>query len=454
MGDASLPISWQERHPDGPDAADDLLAFVDASPTPYHACAEVIRRLEAHGFRRLDERDGWSLAAGDRVYVLRGDTSLLAFVLGAEPPAAAGFRLVGAHTDSPNLRLKPRPALTRHGVHQVGVEPYGGVLLYTWLDRDLSIAGRVLVRDGAAVTAHLVRVDRPIARIPSLAIHLQRGVNTDGLVLNAQTHLPPLVGLESAGPLDLRELLAGALAARGIGARPEDVLGFDLALFDVVPSTRAGLRRELIHAPRLDNLASCHAATLALLADLSPRAATRGIVLYDHEEVGSQSAQGADSGFLRGVLERLTSTLGARAHGPCDHDAIHRALARSFCISADMAHAVHPNYADKHEPQHMPLLGRGPVVKSNVGQRYATDGEGWAHFERLCRLADVTPQYFVTRSDLACGTTIGPITAAQLGVRTVDVGNPMLSMHSIREQCAAADVDAMIRVLRALFEER
>jgi aspartyl aminopeptidase len=434
------------------DLADDLLAFVDASPTPYHACAEVVRRLEAAGFRRLDERERWTLAPGDRVFVTRGDTSLLAFVLGAEPLGSAGFRLVGAHTDSPNLRVKPRPEFTRFGSHQLGVEPYGGVLLHTWLDRDLSLAGRVLLRDGSTVAPHLVRLDRPIARIPSLAIHLHRGVNTDGLVLNAQSHLPPLVGLEAAGPLDVRALLADDLASRGLKASRDDVLGFDLALYDVVPSTRSGLRRELVHAPRLDNLGSCHAATVALLADLGPRAATRGIVLYDHEEVGSQSAQGADSGFLRDVLGRLV--LGA-VDGARDGaaDALHRALARSFCISADMAHAVHPNHADKHEPQHMPLLGRGPVVKSNVGQRYATDGESWARFERLCRAADVTPQHFVTRSDLACGTTIGPITASQLGVRTVDVGNPMLSMHSIRELCAASDVDAMIRVLRALFEE-
>jgi aspartyl aminopeptidase len=427
------------------DAADDLLDYVDASPTPFHACAESVRRLEAAGFRALDERESWTLAPGDKVYVTRGGTSVLAFVVGAVPADRAGFHLVGAHTDSPNLRLKPRPEITRNGLHTLGVEPYGGVLFHTWLDRDLSLAGRVLITREGRVVPLLVRFEHALARIPSLAIHLNRGVNTDGLVLNAQQHLPPLVGLESVGPLDLREQLAARLAETGEHVAPDDILAFDLSLFDVVPSTRSGLHGELLHAPRLDNLASCHAGLSAFLAVDGPRDATRGIVLYDHEECGSRSAQGADSPFLRATLERLVVAGEHRA------DSLHRALARSFFISADMAHAVHPNYAEKHEPAHMPHLGRGPVIKSNASQSYATDGESWATFTALCRRADVTPQHFVTRSDIGCGSTIGPITAALLGLRTVDVGSPMLSMHSIRELCAASDVAQMVAVLRTFF---
>ncbi len=429
-----------------PDSADDLLAYVDASPTPYHACAETVRRLVAAGFRALDERESWALSPGDKVYVTRGDSSVLAFVVGGVPVERAGFHLVGAHTDSPNLRLKPRPEVTKNGLHTLGVEPYGGVLYHTWLDRDLSLAGRVLVQRDTGLATHLVRFDRPIARVPSLAIHLNRGVNTDGLILNAQQHLPPLLGLEALGPLDVRELVAARLGETGHPTSGKDILGFDLSLYDVVPSTRSGLRGELLHAPRLDNLASCHAALSALLAVDGPHDATRGVVLYDHEECGSRSAQGADSPLLRSMLERLVLAQEHRG------DSLHRALARSFFISADMAHAVHPNYADKHEPAHMPHLGRGPVLKSNSSQSYATDGESWATFEALCRRANVKPQHFVTRSDLGCGSTIGPITAAQLGIRTVDVGNPMLSMHSIRELCAASDVAQMVAVLKAFFE--
>lgn len=418
------------------DAATDLLSYIERSPTPWHAVAETERRLESAGYRRLDERERWKIASGDRVYVVRGGSSIAAFEIGSAAPAQGGFRLIGAHTDSPNLRLKPKPQTSANGMHSLAVEPYGGVLWHTWLDRDLSIAGRVVVRSSSGVRHALVRFDRPLARVPSLAIHLDRTVNEEGLRLNAQTHLAPLWALVSGGDVRLSDLLAEQI---GDG----EILGYDLALFDVVPPARGGARDELIFAPRLDNLGSCHAALSALLAAKGSIAATRGVVLYDHEEIGSRSAQGADSPFLSEILERLA--LG-------EPDAYPRALARSFLISADMSHAVHPNYSEKHEPGHRPLLGGGPVVKSNVNQRYATDGESWARFAAWCAKAEVSPQYFVTRSDLACGSTIGPITAGRLGARTVDIGNPMLSMHSCRELAAAADVAPMIAVLRTFFE--
>ncbi|MFL5344431.1 MAG: M18 family aminopeptidase [Hyalangium sp.] len=427
-------------------AAKDLLAYIDASPTPYHAVRETARRLTQHGYRELDEREPWTLQPGDKVFVTRSDTSIAAFHLGTTPVDRSGFRLVGSHTDSPNLRLKPNAPYAKHGYHQLGVEIYGGVLLSTWLDRDLSLAGRVVVLSGGRPTSHLVDFRRPLLRVPNLAIHLNRSVNTDGLKLNAQDHMVPVLGLESAGPAELRALLVRELATTGVRAEPGDILGYDLALYDTQPSTRSGAHGEFLHAPRLDNLASCYSALSALLASDKAAESTRGVVLYDHEEVGSRSAQGAAGTFLRDCLQRLV--LG---HSDGRPDAFHRAIRHSFLVSADMSHAVHPNYASLHEPRHQPLMGGGPVIKSNVNQSYATDGETWAHFAALCREAGVTPQYFVTRTDLGCGSTIGPITAAELGIRTVDVGSPMLSMHSIRELAAASDITAMVSVLQRFF---
>jgi aspartyl aminopeptidase len=413
----------------------DLLQYIDASPTPFHAVAETVARLRAEGYRPLDEADAWDAAPGDKVYLVRGGGSLAAFHLGSAPTSDAGFRLVGAHTDSPNLRVKPNPEMKRSGYGQLGVEPYGGVLLHTWIDRDLSLAGRALLADG---TARLVDFARALLRVPSLAIHLNREVNTEGLKLNAQKHMAPILAVEGLEGMELRELLAKELD----DVDAQDILAWDLMAYDVQPAALSGANQEFIHAGRIDNLASCHAAVTALLAAEGNAQVTRGIVLYDHEEVGSRSAQGAASDFLRSCLQRFSGD------SPEDY---HRATARSFLISADMAHAIHPNYADVHEPQHQPLLGGGPVVKINVNQTYATDGESWAGFERWAREADVATQRFVIRSDLQCGSTIGPITAAELGIRTVDAGNPMLSMHSCREAAAAADVPKMIDVMKRFF---
>jgi aspartyl aminopeptidase len=431
------------------DRVADLLAFLDRSPTPYHAVAESVRRLEAAGFRPLREDEVWTLAPDARRYVVRAEGSLVAFQAGSESPADAGFRILGAHTDSPNLRLKPRPDKSADGYRQLAVEPYGSPLLHTWLDRELSLAGRVSFADGKGVRTALVDFARPLLRIPSLAIHLQRELALEGLKLNAQQHLTPLLGLEGAPPI--AELLALELRAAGAAdiAAP-DVLGFDLMAYDLQPACVIGARGEFVSSPRLDNLASCHAAISALLdavgRDLG--AATRMVVLYDHEEVGSRSAQGAAGTLLSDALERCVSGWkDGAAQG------LARAASRSLLVSADMAHAVHPNYADRHEPGHRPIVGKGPVIKVNANQSYATDAETAARFAALCGEAGVVPQHFVTRSDLACGSTIGPISAARVGIRTVDVGNPMLAMHSCRELAGTGDVEPLIRVLAALFRE-
>lgn len=423
--------------------ARDLMRFIDASPSPYHAVAEVERRLVSERFVRFDERESWELAEGTRGIIVRGAT-LLAFVMGSRPPAEAGFVIIGAHTDSPNFRLKPRPELESAGYKQLAVEVYGSPILATWLDRDLGLGGRVVLADGSSA---LLRLNEPVMRIPNLAIHLNRDVNKEGLSLNAQQHLVPVLGLDAMNPSGLLELVCHGLAANGhSGVMPSDVLGFDLCLFDLAPSTLGGSSGEFIFAPRLDNLASCHAGYLALMASGASER-TRVVALYDHEEVGSQSEAGARSRLLESVLDRL-----ANSGKDAPRDSTARAFSRSYLVSCDMAHAVHPNYVDKHDKLHRPLLGQGPVVKVNANQSYATDGPAAARFVRACRQNDVVPQHFVSRNDMPCGSTIGPITAARLGINGVDVGNPMLSMHSCREMAGSGDVGPMVRVLGTLLE--
>ena len=426
------------------DAVADLLAFVDRSPTPYHAVAETVRRLEAGGYREAPATEIWELAPGEKRYSVRGGGSLVALRMGAASPVQGGFRVLGAHTDSPNLRLKPSADVSAHGYQQLAVEPYGGVLAHTWLDRDLSLAGQVTLREGEGTRTCLIDFERPLLRIPNLAIHLNREIATKGLELNAQTHLAPVAGLEGAP--SLAELIAKELRARQLGSpSPADVLAFDLMLYDPQPATRSGLRGEFIQAGRLDNLASCHAAVTALLAagGEPPPPQASVVVLYDHEEVGSRSAYGAAGPLLAEALERaVTGWKGSEPQG------LARALARSLLVSVDMAHAVHPNYADRHEPGHRPRLGGGPVIKRNANLSYASDAVGVGEIASLCARLGIAPQSFVTRSDLACGSTIGPITAARVGIRAVDIGSPMLSMHSCREMAGSDDVQPMIDLLR------
>jgi len=426
--------------------AHDLLAYIDASPSPFHVVLETARRLEAAGYRRVEERDAWSLAAGDKVYVVRDGGTIAAIEVGTVPPEESGVRLIGAHTDSPTLRLKPQPELVREGYRQLGVEVYGGALYSTWLDRDLSIAGRVVVRgSGGKVQSHLLRLDDLLIRIPNLAIHLNRGVN-DSLQLNAQQHLVPVCGLGDRSGFSLRERIVRRLEAAQIKVAADAVLGWDLSLHTVEPARFGGLANELLFAPRLDNLSSCHAALSALLESAGPRPHSRLVVLFDHEEVGSQSARGAGSLMLRSLLSRVLDVFGGASE-----TRLGRTVARSLLMSGDMAHGVHPNYADRHEASHRPLLGQGPVIKLNSNQGYGTDGETWALTEQLAQEAQAKTQRFVVRSDLGCGSTIGPISAARLGIRTVDIGNPMLSMHSARELAASADVEPMVRIMRAFL---
>lgn len=427
-----------------PTPLSDLLAFLDASPSPYHAAANVAERLEAAGYARIDEGAApVALPPGFRGFVHRAG-SVVAFRVGAAPPVEAGFRVISAHTDSPNLRIKPQPEVRAHGYTRLGVEPYGGVLLATWTDRDLGLAGRVTVRDGGAFVGMLVDLREPILRVPNLAIHLNRGVNDAGLTLNAQTQLPP-VFTQSDEPDPLRRLLAQEL-----GVSREDIVSWDLGTFDLTPAAVGGLEGEFVFSGRLDNLASTHAGLLALLASdaLDLPAPTAIVAAFDHEEIGSESSRGARSSLLADVVDRILRDATAQAPGGRV-----RAIHHSIAISADMAHAVHPGFADKHDAEHMPKLNAGPVIKQNVNQRYTTEADTAAWFMGLCERAEVPCQWFVNRSDLACGSTVGPMVAAALGIRSVDVGNPMLSMHSAREMAGSRDhahmVAALTEALRA-----
>ncbi len=434
-------------HPTHP-TAKDLVAYINASPTPDHCVAESARRLDEAGFQALDEGEGWSLEAGGGYYVVRGG-SITAFRVGTGAPHEVGFRLTGAHTDSPNLRVKPIANVTASGWLQLGVETYGGLLDYTWLDRDLGLAGSVRLREpGGRVTRRLVRVDRPILRIPSLAIHLNREIRDGGLKLNAQKHLPPLMALAPSGADGKAGIGAlERLLGDELGVDPKTILSWDLSLMDVVPATIGGLHHELVFAPRLDNQAMCHATLMALLRSRASEA-TQVVALYDHEEVGSGSTAGAEGNVVEVILRRV-----AEIEGPAAKPGgLTRAAARSTQVSADMAHGVHPNYADKHEPMHLPRVNGGPVIKMNAQQRYATNADTAALFEALCQDAEVPVQKFVTRTDLACGSTIGPIAAARLGIQTVDVGNAMLSMHSIRETTGAEDPERMVTVLERFLQ--
>lgn len=423
--------------------ADSLIAFLNASPTPFHAVEAAAIRLRSLGAVALDEKETWSLKPGQTAYVTRNQSSIVAIRIPADlGPGTSGsiaFRIVAAHTDSPCLKLKPRAPESMANYRQWGVEVYGGILHNSWLDRDLGVAGRITRMGDDGIHSQLVRTEDKPFRIPQLAIHLDRGVNESGLILNAQRHLVPILGLSDPPGRSFESWLEEAA-----GARLES-LSCELHLYDTTPAGYGGFDDEFVFSGRLDNLAMSHAALEAFAREPAAPNVIQVTALFDNEEVGSTSAQGANSNLIEAVLERVLLALGRT------REEAMAAQARSLLISADMAHAIHPNYPEKHEPCHYPLLNRGPVVKGNVNMRYATNGETSARFKDWCRRAGVPVQDFVNRTDLACGTTIGPHVAAALGIPTVDVGNPMLSMHSAREMCGADDHGLMIRVMREFF---
>ncbi|OBG30301.1 M18 family aminopeptidase [Mycobacterium sp. 852002-51057_SCH5723018] len=417
-----------------PASAAGLCEFIDASPSPFHVCATVAARLGAAGFTELGEADRWPEKPG-RYFTVRAG-SLVAW--NSDGPQAP-FRVVGAHTDSPNLRVKQHPDRLVAGWRVVALEPYGGAWLNSWLDRDLGISGRLSVRDGAGIAHRLVRIDDPILRVPQLAIHLAE--DRKSLTLDPQRHLNAVWGVA-----DQPGRFVDYVAERA-GVAPSDVLAADLMTHDLTPSSVIGADASLLSAPRLDNQASCYAGLEALLA-AQPSGFLPVLVLFDHEEVGSSSDHGAQSNLLSTVLERIVLTAGG------DRQDFLRRLPASLLASADMAHATHPNYPERHEPGHLIDINGGPVLKVHPNLRYATDGRTAAGFELACRQARVGLQRYEHRADLPCGSTIGPLAAARTGIPTVDVGAPQLAMHSARELMGAHDVDAYAAALQAFLSPR
>ena len=419
-----------------------LFDYIEASPSPYHAAAAVVERLRTAGFAEAGRSDDWSefdLAAG---FAVRDGGTVVA--VRASPyvnPQQMRFSVIGAHTDSPNLRIRPLPDAGTLGYRQLGVEVYGGVLLNSWLDRDLGLSGRIVVRDGTGDSPATVlwRCDRALLRLPQLAIHLDRDVN-DGLKLDRQQHMTPVWGLGEPSADGFREFLADEL-----DVEPDAVLAWDVMAHDLTPPARLGRDGEMYAAARIDNLASCHAAIEALAGlEAVPANTAAVVVLFDHEEIGSDSASGAGSPILADALERIAHSLGG------DREQYLRAVARSLCVSADGAHAVHPNYPERHEPAHLPVLNGGPVIKTNANVRYATDARTHARFAAACDAAGVPHQVYSHRGNLPCGSTIGPIMASRLGMSVVDVGSPMLSMHSARE-LGGSDDPAMLAAALGAF---
>ncbi|KAF2738404.1 peptidase M18, aminopeptidase I [Polyplosphaeria fusca] len=484
-------------------AADDFLSFVNASPTPFHAVKSAKERLEKAGFTQIKERDPWSstLQPGGKYFLTRNGSTIVAFALGKKWKAGNPIGMIGAHTDSPCLRIKPHSKRQSDGFLQVGVETYGGGLWHTWFDRDLSVAGRVGVKTKDALVKYLlVKVERPILRIPTLAIHLERQENFQ---FNKETQLFPIAGLAAAElnrqgktedtkeeekkeeafeplatPLQRHHAYLVEIIAEHAGVDPSDVVDFELVLYDTQKSVIGGLNNELIFSPRLDNLMMSYCSIEGLVKSLSSPSALdedstiRLIALFDHEEIGSQTAQGADSNLLPAVIRRLSVLPASESNSDKSYDkvdaetatAYEQTLSTSFLISADMAHSVHPNYPGKYESQHRPEMNKGTVIKVNANARYATNSPGIVLLQEAARRAKkassslssvkegVPLQMFVVRNDSSCGSTIGPMLSAAMGARTLDLGNPQLSMHSIRETGGAHDVEHAVNLFESFFE--
>lgn len=459
--------------------AQSFVDFVNASPTPYHAVNTVKLQLLNAGFKELAERANWSLELGGKYFVTRNASSLIAFTVGHKFEDGNGISIVGAHTDSPCLRIKPISKKTAEGFIQVGVEQYGGLIAHTWFDRDLSIAGRVYVNENGNYVPKLIKVEKPLLRIPTLAIHLDRGTSNK-FEFNQETKLVPIAGQVS---LDKNEKKASKknscaddpdlqmtpeqfvsvqdvilrhseslieLIASELNVSPNDIEDFELVLFDHQKSVIGGLNDEFIFSPRLDNLTSCFTATVGLIDLTTSLETQRGIQmisLFDHEEIGSVSAQGADSTFLPDILKRITSH-----NFTSSGDYFFQTMAKSFLLSSDMAHGIHPNYSEKYEGQNRPHVNQGPVIKINANQRYATNSPGLVLIKKVANAVQVPLQLFVVRNDSPCGSTIGPILSAKLGIRTLDLGNPQLSMHSIRETGGTYDVVRLADLFKSFFE--
>ncbi|KAJ8102639.1 peptidase M18 [Lipomyces tetrasporus] len=467
--------------------ASDFLSFVNASPSPYHVVDNAKKLLLTAGFLELKERDAWAgkIEKGKKYFLTRNGSSIVAFGVGQDWRAGNGIAMVGAHTDSPTLRLKPVSKKWSEGYLQVGVELYGGGLWHSWFDRDLSVAGRVYVSENGNLVPKLIKINKPILRIPTLAIHLDRDANTK-FEFNKESQLFPIAGLAEeilnksdtgevapveedqrsfnslAAVNDRHQPKVVALIAEAAGVPISAVRDFELILYDTHPGTFGGISDEFIVSQRLDNQMMSYCAIRGLIDSLETADALEGdatirlISCFDHEEIGSESAQGARSNFLPAIVKRLSSlsavpdidTSGAATDASRHYE---ETAIKSFLISADMAHAVHPNYSGKYDSTHRPQMNKGPVIKINANQRYSTNSPGILLVEEAAKISKTPLQLFVVRNDSSCGSTIGPALASLLGTRTLDLGNPQLSMHSIRETGGSADVEHACSLFAAYF---
>ena len=422
-----------------------LLDFIDASPSPWHAVKSTMQCLSEFGFCKLEEISKWTIEPGGRYYVVRDDSSIVAFVMGHKPLPETGFKIIGAHTDSPGLRIKPNAATLIDGYVRLGVEVYGGPILASFTDRDLSLAGRISYKSGDGIHSALVDFRKPLLRLPNLAIHMNRNVNEEGLKLNKQLELPLL--LSRFVDQELPTYYFSDLLEQVSEIRGEQILSWELNVYDTQKGSFWGGNDEFYADSQLDNLASCHAGLMALLDEqVMASGNTLVCAFFDHEEIGSTSCKGADGSFLPDLLFRVALAAGIEAE---DYQ---RTLSQSFIISADMAHAYQPNFPAAYEPEHKVILNKGPVIKINANRRYASDSVSEAMFSNWCEQAGVPWQKYSHHTDLPCGSTIGPMTSAKLGIRTVDVGNPMWAMHSIRESAGVIDHGYMIDALKCFFQ--
>ncbi|MGR9000344.1 MAG: M18 family aminopeptidase [Gammaproteobacteria bacterium] len=422
-----------------------LLDFIDASPSPWHTVKSIEVQLAAFQFVKLDEKEKWELQPGGRYYVIRDDSSIIIFVQGQKPLLETGFKIIGAHTDSPGLRIKPNAASAMDGLLRLGVEVYGGPILATFTDRDLSLAGRISYKnEKGEIAGLLLKFDQPLLRLPNLAIHMNRTVNEDGLKLHRQNELPLILSVLTEECIPQARF--SALLQQQSGIDEARILSWDLAVYDTQIGAFWGSNNEFYADSQLDNLASCHAALQALL-DNNVLATDNTLVcaFFDHEEIGSESNKGADGSFFTDVLQRIALA------SEINREEFARALAKSFMISADMAHAYQPSFPLAYDPDHKITVNRGPVIKVNANHRYSSESVSQAMFADWCEQAGVPYQIYSHRSDLSCGSTIGPITSARSGIRAVDVGCPMWAMHSIRESAGVLDHDYMIRVMKSFY---
>jgi len=448
----------------------ELKDYLDRAPTPFHLCAESVKLLASNGFKELNEAEPWSkkglVQPGGKYYYTRNMSTIVAFCVGGDFEAGGGFHVVGAHTDSPVLKLKPCSKKSASGYLQVAVETYGGGLWHTWFDRELTLAGCVIVADGKGFKKRLVHIKRPILRVPSLCIHLQSAGERESFAPNKETHLQPILSMienvlnktddsnsdskaNDADPRHCSDLCL--LLAEELGCSTNDIKDFELTLCDTQPCQIWGLQNEFLSSPRLDNQVHCFTSVKALVqhatGDVSKDKAISMICCFDHEEVGSESACGAGSPVMQEAIERIG---GCFSKGDAEMQKV--SIRRSFLISADVAHAIHPNWAGKHDTGHTPLLNKGTVIKTNDNQRYATNSVTGFMLREIARQAGTAVQEFVVKNDCPCGTTIGPIISAKTGIRCVDVGVPSLSMHSIRETIGVADVTNSVDLFATFFK--